>query len=593
MALEIFKLVGSIFVDNEEANNSIQKTDNKAKSVGETLAAGVGKAAKWGTAIVGGATAAVSAVAGLANKTAEQADIVDKASQRMGVDAEEYQKLAYAAGMSGVEMSTLETAAKTLQQKLPDADISNVISELAAMTDEEERTAKATELLGSKAAYALAPLLNAGADGINDLKNEAQALGMVMSNETVTAGATFGDTLSAIKQSLGGMVNSIGASVMPTIQTVLSLVKDNLPKIQQLFERITPVISSLLENLLPPLIDLAEQIFPILFDLIEQLLPPVTEIVSALLPVIVNLLKMLLPPLVQIITAVLPILVDVITPLISLLQPLIELLQPILELVMELLKPLLDLIGVILPPLVQIFSEIYGAYLPLLSKALSAISGVISKVFGTAIKAISPIIEGVGAVFSAVWEGIKAAWSGVTAFFSGIWEGIKKVFSGVQDFFEKIFGGLVDIIKAPINFIIDALNVLIGALNKISFDIPSWIPAIGGKKFGFDIAKIQHLREGGDVDGDLFVANEDEPELIATSHDSTVVVNNKQIIAAVVNGVAAAVSNVMQNVVNAINEKQNEGDIYIPIYLDGNIYDEVLVTAKNRINFRSNGRADV
>ncbi|MDY3110996.1 MAG: hypothetical protein SOW50_12880, partial [Lachnospiraceae bacterium] len=91
MALEIFKLVGSIFVDNSAANESLAKTDEKANSVGATLLNGVGKAAKFGTAIVGATTAAAGAVMGLANNAAETADEIDKASIRMGIGAESYQ----------------------------------------------------------------------------------------------------------------------------------------------------------------------------------------------------------------------------------------------------------------------------------------------------------------------------------------------------------------------------------------------------------------------------------------------------------------------------------------------------------------------
>ena len=47
MALEIFRLVGSIFVDNEKANKSIGKTDEKAQGVGRTLLDGVKRAGKW------------------------------------------------------------------------------------------------------------------------------------------------------------------------------------------------------------------------------------------------------------------------------------------------------------------------------------------------------------------------------------------------------------------------------------------------------------------------------------------------------------------------------------------------------------------
>ena len=61
MAVEIFRLVGSIFVDNEQANKSISKTDEKAQGVGKTLLGGIKKAGKWGAAIVAGAAAAVRA----------------------------------------------------------------------------------------------------------------------------------------------------------------------------------------------------------------------------------------------------------------------------------------------------------------------------------------------------------------------------------------------------------------------------------------------------------------------------------------------------------------------------------------------------
>lgn len=496
--------------------------------------------------------------------------------------------------MSGVEMATLETAAKTLAQKMPDAEIGDVIKELAAMTDETERTALATELLGSKAAYALAPMLNEGADGIDNLMTEAEKMGAVMSNDTVKAGAELGDTIDAVKKSFSGMVATLGAAVMPIVQSFAQMLKDNMPAIQALVERLAPVITGLLESLLPPLIELAESIFPILFDLIEQILPPVIEITQAILPVIVQLIQMLLPPFVEIVSMILPLLVSLLQPLISLLQPILELLAPILQLVTELLAPIIDLINLLLPPLIELLTNILGAVLPVLGEALKTVAGVVSKVFNVAIAAIKPVIEGVAAAFGAAWDFISGIWDGVIDFFKGVWDGIKNVFSNVGTFFSDVFGKLGDIIKAPINFVIDGLNFLIDGLNKLSFDIPDWIPAIGGKKFGFDISHIQKLEKGGDVTGDLFIANEKEPELIASNHDSTVVVNNKQIIAAVVDGVAAAVRQIMASVVEAINgQAAAAGDIVIPIYLDGEMYDEVIVSAKERINFRSGGRADV
>ena len=33
------------------------------------------------------------------------------------------------------------------------------------------------------------------------------------------------------------------------------------------------------------------------------------------------------------------------------------------------------------------------------------------------------------------------------------------------------------------------INWIVDGLNKIKFDVPDWVPGIGGKKFGFNISK--------------------------------------------------------------------------------------------------------
>ena len=66
-------------------------------------------------AVTAAATAAGKALYDAAFNAAQAGDAIDEASQRMGMGAEKYQELTYAAKMSGVETATLETAAKKLQ----------------------------------------------------------------------------------------------------------------------------------------------------------------------------------------------------------------------------------------------------------------------------------------------------------------------------------------------------------------------------------------------------------------------------------------------------------------------------------------------
>ena len=103
--MDLFRLVGSVFVDTQGANDSLSKTDKKAQETSVTFKDVAGKAAAIGTAVVGAATAAVGGMISMAKKSASTADTIDKASKRMKISTDSYQELAHAASLSGVEMS--------------------------------------------------------------------------------------------------------------------------------------------------------------------------------------------------------------------------------------------------------------------------------------------------------------------------------------------------------------------------------------------------------------------------------------------------------------------------------------------------------
>ena len=155
--MEIFKLFGSILVDSEQAEKSIQKTDDKALDLGKTLSNGAKKAGEFGLAVAGGAVAAGTAMLAVANDTAKTADEIDKASIRMGISAESFQELKYAAEQSGVSVGDLEKAAKKLEGT--DLSLDEAMDQIMALGTAEERSAKAAELFGDAVAYNMAPML--------------------------------------------------------------------------------------------------------------------------------------------------------------------------------------------------------------------------------------------------------------------------------------------------------------------------------------------------------------------------------------------------------------------------------------------------
>lgn len=509
----IFSLFGTIFIDNEKANKSIDDTTKKgkesSKSFTENLGSIVKTGAKIGTAIVGATTAVVSGVSAMAMSVADTAGDISDTATRVGMTAEEYQKWAYAAKLSGVESSKLQSLMVKQQKSFADAkegskslseaynrlgiDINNVnssedafnqvMTSLASIKDETTRNALANDIFGKSYAD-LAPLLAEGADGMAELRQEAVDLGGVMSNESVAAGEAFGDMVDSLKTGFTGAFNSLIGELFPVLQQFIQLILDNMPMIQGLISSFAPMLINLLSSLLPPLMDLAQAIFPILIDLINTLLPPIIQIIQAILPVIVQLINMLLPPIIQIVNMLLPLLINLITPLLPLLQPLLQLLQPFIDLLVMLLQPLTELLNMILPPLITLFSTITQYVLPPLQAALTIVANVLSSVFSGAIDNIKARISLAIDSFKNIIDFVKNVFTGN---WKGAWENIKNIFKNIAE-------GLGNTFKKPINFIIDIINGFIKGINQIK--LPDWVPGLGGK--GINIPLIKKLRVGID-----------------------------------------------------------------------------------------------
>ena len=71
MALEIFRLVGSVFVDTEAANKSLKNTDKEAEQLGQNMIEGVKKVGQFAAGIAATAAAAGAALVGIAETTRE------------------------------------------------------------------------------------------------------------------------------------------------------------------------------------------------------------------------------------------------------------------------------------------------------------------------------------------------------------------------------------------------------------------------------------------------------------------------------------------------------------------------------------------
>ena len=479
--MELFRLFGSIFVDNDAANQALQKTDEKAEGTSGKLGKIIGTAGKVGAAVLGGATVAAGAMTTMVKKTTDATGAIADSAKKTGMSAESFQQWAYAAKLSGMEASTLESAMVKQQRAFSDAasgsktaqaayaalglDVSKlgssgeafdqVIAKLADMDDETQRNAIANDIFGKSYAE-LSPLLAEGSKGIDAMKQEAVDLGAVMSNEAVESGEQLGDTIDKLTMAAGGMFNKLGTSLVPIVQTFADIILDNMPMIQSLFEQIAPILGDFFAQAMPILLELAQQLLPVIFQVIQGLLP----VIVALLPLFLEIAQAILPPL--------------------------------LDLIKQLLPPLLKLLNLIIPPLtkvIEILADVFG-------ESLTA-----------AIRGIMPIIDALMVILGGIIDFVTGVFTGD---WSRAWQGVVNIFGG-------IFDGIKALIKAPLNFVIDMINSLFSKIGSIN--VPDWVPIIGGKNFS--IPKIPRLAVGLDyVPYDEFPALLHKGERVLTAEEN-------------------------------------------------------------------------
>lgn len=197
----------------------------EAGALAAKVAAGVG--------IVGGA------LFGLVKMTSDAADGFDEMSRKAGVSSEFFQKAAYAASFASVESGALANAmgkmnanivaangggkemqtwfkragigAAELKKMRPEEVFSRVMEKMKEFPKESAKAGALMKAIFGKSGGDLLPMV----DGFKELAEEASRLGLVLSDDTVKAGAEFNDSFDRMMKVIKGVGMMIGEMFMP------------------------------------------------------------------------------------------------------------------------------------------------------------------------------------------------------------------------------------------------------------------------------------------------------------------------------------------------------------------------------------------
>lgn len=153
----------------------------------------------------------------------------------------------------------------------------------------------------------------------------------------------------------------------------------------------------------------------------------------------------------------------------------------------------------IVQPVGQLFSDLWNSIGQAASNLWDSIVEIwqgVSAWFDTTV--IQPVagffagmFETIGQTASSLWESIKGVWSAAADWFSQhVTQPLASAFDAVGSTIKNTINGLIGNVEGLINSVIRGINWLISQLNKVKFDIPDWVPAIGGKSFGLSIPKV-------------------------------------------------------------------------------------------------------
>jgi hypothetical protein len=188
----------------------------------------------------------VGALTGFVRAQIDAMDKLDKMSEKVGIAVDDLSKLAYAAQLGDVDINALQTSLIKLSKaateaskggggaseafkaigvsitdasgKLKSTDVlfADIAEAFSQYEDGAAKVAIATAIFGKSGAD-LIPTLNGGRKSLQDMSNELQKLGGVVTPQAAKNSAEFNDNISRMNVLLKGAANNIASNIIPVL----------------------------------------------------------------------------------------------------------------------------------------------------------------------------------------------------------------------------------------------------------------------------------------------------------------------------------------------------------------------------------------
>lgn len=490
----------------EQAASGFNATAQKISAAAGNMSKKFGDLANKTKGLSMAAGGALVGLAGLAVKAGQDADELNTLSKQTGVAADELQKMQYASDLIDVDVSTITGSLKKMKKGLDsNADafealgvatkengqfrevtdiFYDTVEALSQIPNETERDIKAMEIFG-KSADELAGIIDDGGASLKALGEEAENLGVIISDEDLEKANELNDTLDQLKAEILPTVTQLGISIIEAIQPYLPAIQDAITRICEALQNVNPQLVLIVGGVLAATAALSP-----MFSVLSSITGAISTLTSGAG---------------------------------ALGGAFAGISAPILAVV--------AVIGVLVAAFMHLWNtneefrnKIIGTWEAIKGKFEEFGNGIVERLnkmgfdfqsFGDAVKAVwdwicdylAPIFtnafDAVGAVLGGALDVLMGLFDVFAGLFTGNWE---QMWDGVKEIFSGIWDAIVGVLKSAINIIINAINGFIGGVNKIGF---------GEHKI--NIPLIPELAEGGILTSGTAIVGEAGPELVQVS----------------------------------------------------------------------------
>ena len=323
--------------------------------------------------------------------------------------------------------------------------------------------------------YKLAPELKKTKGGLDEYAASVKGAAEASANPF----DRFKVAMEEVKETVGGallpVINKLVTALMPIIQQVGPLLAKVMEALTPIFDAIIAVLPGLI-TAMQPIIDIVQMLATTFGDVLGKTIVALMPIIIKVAEIIGSVLGMVLPIITQMFDALLPVIMPFIDALLMIVQALLPIIPPILQLVMA----FMPLITSILPPLTSLLLSL----VPIIT--------LIANLFTTL---LMPVIDIVAMLAKWLGEILGDRINFIVGLVKGLMPIFKTVFTFIGDFVKGIFQNVIDGFKGFVNFLIDAINGVIGGLNMVLDGVA--IATAGTVKLHVD--PIPKLAKGGIV----------------------------------------------------------------------------------------------